>query len=149
MACSYAASEPQTPIRLRVSQNPTDRHRPSCPWQLGGSNFVLWGGRDGYQSLLNTDYAQELNNYASFLKATAAYAKEIGFKGQLLLEPKPREPMAHQCAAASSPSRTAAVAAARHSCGTSVPYLPIRTLMMAAGTTSTLRPRWASSTTMA
>jgi len=63
---------------------------------LGGENFVLWGGRDGYQCLLNTDYAQEQSNYASFLKATAAYAKEIGFDGQLLLEPKPREPMAHQ-----------------------------------------------------
>uniref|UniRef100_A0A7S3ATI6 Xylose isomerase n=1 Tax=Haptolina ericina TaxID=156174 RepID=A0A7S3ATI6_9EUKA len=64
--------------------------------RLGGENFVLWGGRDGYQCLLNTDYKQELTNYAAFLRATADYAKEIGFTGQLLLEPKPREPMAHQ-----------------------------------------------------
>ena len=64
--------------------------------KLGGENFVMWGGRDGYQTLLNTDYAKEQRNYANFLKATADYADSIGFKGQLLLEPKPREPAAHQ-----------------------------------------------------
>ena len=64
--------------------------------KLGGENFVMWGGRDGYQTLLNTNYGKELQNYAHFLKATSDYAKSIGFKGQLLLEPKPREPMAHQ-----------------------------------------------------
>jgi len=64
--------------------------------KLGGANFVMWGGRDGYQTLLNTEYAQENANYAHFLRALAAYKKEIGFTGQLLLEPKPREPMAHQ-----------------------------------------------------
>ena len=64
--------------------------------QLGGANFVMWGGRDGYQCLLNTEYAQENANYAHFLRAVAEYKKEIGFTGQLLLEPKPREPMAHQ-----------------------------------------------------
>ena len=64
--------------------------------KLGGENFVMWGGRDGYQTLLNTNYAVELQNYATFLKLTADYADKIGFKGQLLLEPKPREPAAHQ-----------------------------------------------------
>ena len=64
--------------------------------KLGGENFVMWGGRDGYQTLLNTDYKKEQRNYASFLKATYEYADKIGFKGQLLLEPKPREPAAHQ-----------------------------------------------------
>jgi len=64
--------------------------------KLGGKNFVMWGGRDGYQTLLNTDYATEQDNYATFLKMTADYADSIGFKGQLLLEPKPREPAAHQ-----------------------------------------------------
>ena len=64
--------------------------------KLGGENFVLWGGRDGYQTLLNTDYAKEQENYATFLKMTADYAAKIGWKGQLLLEPKPREPAAHQ-----------------------------------------------------
>ena len=63
---------------------------------LGGENFVMWGGRDGYQSLLNTDYAKEQENYATFIKAVLKYCDEIGFKGQLLLEPKPREPAAHQ-----------------------------------------------------
>ena len=63
---------------------------------LGGENFVFWGGRDGYMHLLNTDYAQEQKNYAAFLKASADYADAIGFKGQLLLEPKPREPASHQ-----------------------------------------------------
>lgn len=65
-------------------------------YRLGGDNFVMWGGRDGYQTLLNTNYAKEQDNYATFLKLVAAYADEIGFKGQLLLEPKPREPAAHQ-----------------------------------------------------
>ena len=64
--------------------------------KLGGENFVMWGGRDGYQTLLNTDYAKEQQNYANFLSATHEYAKSIGFTGQLLLEPKPREPAAHQ-----------------------------------------------------
>ena len=64
--------------------------------KLGGENFVMWGGRDGYQTLLNTDYKRENDNYAHFLKALAEYADTIGFTGQLLLEPKPREPAAHQ-----------------------------------------------------
>jgi len=64
--------------------------------KLGGQNFVMWGGRDGYQTLLNTDYKKENDIYASFLRMTADYADSIGFKGQLLLEPKPREPAAHQ-----------------------------------------------------
>ena len=58
--------------------------------KLGGQNFVMWGGRDGYQTLLNTDYKKENDIYASFLRMTADYADSIGFKGQLLLEPKPR-----------------------------------------------------------
>jgi len=64
--------------------------------KLGGENFVMWGGRDGYMCLLNTDYGKELGNYAKFLRAVVGYADEIGFKGQLLLEPKPREPATHQ-----------------------------------------------------
>jgi len=64
--------------------------------KLGGENFVMWGGRDGYQTLLNTNYGLEAQNYAHFLEATSAYAKKIKFNGQLLLEPKPREPAAHQ-----------------------------------------------------
>jgi len=64
--------------------------------RLGGENFVMWGGRDGYMCLLNTMYGKELENYAQFLRLTADYADKIGFKGQLLLEPKPREPASHQ-----------------------------------------------------
>lgn len=64
--------------------------------RLGGAGFVLWGGRDGYQCLLNTDMEQEQRHYGHFLRLVADYAREIGFEGQLWLEPKPREPMAHQ-----------------------------------------------------
>merc|ERR1719502_2442711 len=64
--------------------------------RLGGANFVMWGGRDGYQCLLNTDYKVETDNYATFLRLLVDYGDKIGFTGQLLLEPKPREPTAHQ-----------------------------------------------------
>jgi len=64
--------------------------------KLDGENFVMWGGRDGYMCLLNTDYGREQENYASFLKSMVSYVDEIGFKGALLLEPKPREPATHQ-----------------------------------------------------
>jgi len=64
--------------------------------RLGGANFVMWGGRDGYQTLLNTNYAREMENYAAFCKAVAKHADAIGFSGPILLEPKPREPAAHQ-----------------------------------------------------
>ena len=57
---------------------------------------MLWGGRDGYQCLLNTDLERELSHYAEFLRLVADHAREIGFQGQLWLEPKPREPMTHQ-----------------------------------------------------
>ena len=64
--------------------------------RLGGENFCLWGGRDGYASLLNTKLGLELDHYARFLGLVARHAAEMGFKGQLLLEPKPREPTSHQ-----------------------------------------------------
>merc|ERR1719453_250136 len=64
--------------------------------RLGGENFVMWGGRDGYQCLLNTNYKMELDNYAAFLKCLVDYGDKIGYKGTFLLEPKPREPAAHQ-----------------------------------------------------
>lgn len=63
---------------------------------LGGANYVFWGGREGYHTLLNTDLRLELDNLAAFLKAAVAYKKKIGFKGALLLEPKPQEPTKHQ-----------------------------------------------------
>lgn len=63
---------------------------------LGGENYVFWGGREGYQTLLNTDMGRELDHMARFLEAAVAYKKKIGFNGTLLLEPKPQEPTKHQ-----------------------------------------------------
>ncbi|AUG56437.1 xylose isomerase [Acetivibrio saccincola] len=64
--------------------------------ELGGENYVFWGGREGYETLLNTNMKLELDNMARFLQMAVDYAKEIGFKGQLLIEPKPKEPTKHQ-----------------------------------------------------
>ena len=64
--------------------------------ELGGQNYVFWGGREGYETLLNTDMKLELDNLARFLRMAVEYKKEIGFDGQLLIEPKPKEPTKHQ-----------------------------------------------------
>jgi xylose isomerase len=64
--------------------------------ELGGQNYVFWGGREGYETLLNTDMKLELDNLARFLHMAVDYAKEIGFTGQFLIEPKPKEPTKHQ-----------------------------------------------------
>lgn len=64
--------------------------------RLGGDNFVFWGGREGYETLLNTDMEREQDNMARFLRMAADYADDVGFDGQLLLEPKPKEPTKHQ-----------------------------------------------------
>lgn len=63
---------------------------------LGGENYVFWGGREGYETLLNTDTALELDNFARLLQMAVDYAEEIGFTGQFLIEPKPKEPTKHQ-----------------------------------------------------
>ena len=63
---------------------------------LGGENYVFWGGREGYETLLNTDMALEQDNLARFFHMAVDYAKEIGFTGQFLIEPKPKEPTTHQ-----------------------------------------------------
>jgi len=63
---------------------------------LGGDNYVLWGGREGYETLLNTKIKQEQDQAARFLSLVIEHAKKIGFKGQLLIEPKPQEPTKHQ-----------------------------------------------------
>lgn len=63
---------------------------------LGGENYVFWGGREGYQTLLNTDMERELDHMARFFEAAVAYKKKIGFNGTLLIEPKPQEPTKHQ-----------------------------------------------------
>jgi len=64
--------------------------------KLGGSNYVLWGGREGYDTLLNTDMKQESDQIAKFLSLLVEYKHKIGFKGTLLIEPKPCEPTKHQ-----------------------------------------------------
>jgi len=64
--------------------------------QLGGANYVFWGGREGYQTLYNTDMKRELDHLARFFHMAVDYAKEIGFTGQFLIEPKPKEPTKHQ-----------------------------------------------------
>ena len=64
--------------------------------RLGGQGYVFWGGREGYSTLLNTDMKRELEHLARFLHMAVDYKKEIGFEGQFYIEPKPREPTAHQ-----------------------------------------------------
>lgn len=64
--------------------------------RLGGENYVFWGGREGYETLLNTNTAFELDNLGRFLKMAVDYKHKIGFEGQLLIEPKPKEPTKHQ-----------------------------------------------------
>jgi len=64
--------------------------------RLGGENVVFWGGREGHKTLPYTDMQREQDNMAAFLRMAADYADDVGFDGQLLLEPKPREPMKHQ-----------------------------------------------------
>jgi xylose isomerase len=64
--------------------------------QLGGENYVFWGGREGYETLLNTNLKREQDHLAAFLHLAVDYAKSIGFKGQFLIEPKPKEPTKHQ-----------------------------------------------------
>ncbi len=63
---------------------------------LGGENYVLWGGREGYDTLLNTDIGQELEQLGRFLTMVVEHKHKIGFKGQILVEPKPHEPTKHQ-----------------------------------------------------
>ena len=63
---------------------------------LGGENYVFWGGREGYMSLLNTDMKREKSHMATMLKMARDYARKQGFKGTFLIEPKPMEPMKHQ-----------------------------------------------------
>jgi xylose isomerase len=64
--------------------------------ELGGAGYTFWGGREGYQTLLNTDLKREQEHLAGFLHLAVAYKKQIGFKGQFYIEPKPKEPTKHQ-----------------------------------------------------
>ena len=64
--------------------------------KLGGSGYVFWGGREGYDTLINTNMGLELDNLARFLKLARDYGRKIGFKGDYYIEPKPKEPTKHQ-----------------------------------------------------
>jgi xylose isomerase len=71
-------------------------HALDATQRLGGENYVLWGGREGYDTLLNTDLVREREQFARFLSMVVEHAHKIGFKGTLLIEPKPQEPTKHQ-----------------------------------------------------
>ncbi len=72
------------------------KHMLEATHRLGGANYVLWGGREGYETLLNTDLAREEAQLARFLALVAEHKHRLGFAGTLLLEPKPQEPTKHQ-----------------------------------------------------
>jgi len=72
------------------------KHAMDVTKRLGGQNYVLWGGREGYETLLNTDLKRELAQFARFLHLVVDYKHKIGFKGAILIEPKPQEPTKHQ-----------------------------------------------------
>ena len=64
--------------------------------RLGGENYVFWGGREGYMNLFNTDIKRELDHLGQFMNMAVDFAKQIGFEGTFLIEPKPKEPTKHQ-----------------------------------------------------
>jgi xylose isomerase len=89
-----AASNPDPDVfRFAATQV---RHCIELTKRLGGENYVLWGGREGYDSLLNTDLKQEKAQLGRFLKMVVEHKHKIGFKGTILIEPKPHEPTKHQ-----------------------------------------------------
>ncbi|MCH2181960.1 MAG: xylose isomerase [Mariniblastus sp.] len=65
-------------------------------YRLGGENYVFWGGREGYMNLFNTDIKREMDHLGQFLNMAVDFAKQIGFEGTFLIEPKPKEPTKHQ-----------------------------------------------------
>ncbi|HEY8977415.1 MAG TPA: xylose isomerase, partial [Burkholderiaceae bacterium] len=91
---SGAASNPDPEIfKLAALQV---RDAMDATLKLGGENYVLWGGREGYETLLNTRLGQELDQLGRFLNMVVEHKHKIGFKGAILIEPKPREPSKHQ-----------------------------------------------------
>lgn len=79
---AYAAAQTKKNIEISV--------------KLGASGIVFWGGREGYETLLNTDMGLELDNMARFMRLCIGYAEQLGFKGDFYIEPKPKEPTKHQ-----------------------------------------------------
>ncbi len=72
------------------------RHALEATRRLGGTGYIFWGGREGYSTLLNTDLKQEREQMARFLQLAVDHAQKIGFRGMFFIEPKPKEPSAHQ-----------------------------------------------------
>ena len=72
------------------------KHALEVTHQLGGENYVMWGGREGYETILNTDLKRELAQAGRFLQLVVEHKHKIGFKGPILIEPKPQEPAKHQ-----------------------------------------------------
>ncbi len=72
------------------------KHAIAATKELGGQGYTFWGGREGYETLLNTDLQREREGFARFLHMAVDYAREIGFTGQFYIEPKPMEPTKHQ-----------------------------------------------------
>lgn len=72
------------------------KRRLILPLETGGRGYVFWGGREGYETLLNTDVKFEQENIASLMHMAVEYGRSIGFKGDFYIEPKPKEPMTHQ-----------------------------------------------------
>jgi xylose isomerase len=91
---SGAASNPDPEIFKRAALQVRDAM--DATLKLGGENYVLWGGREGYETLLNTRLGQEMDQLGRFLNMVVEYKHKIGFKGAILIEPKPREPSKHQ-----------------------------------------------------
>ncbi len=91
---SGAASNPDPEIFKMAALQVRDAM--DATLKLGGENYVLWGGREGYETLLNTRLGQEMDQLGRFLNMVVDYKHRIGFKGAILIEPKPREPSKHQ-----------------------------------------------------
>jgi xylose isomerase len=89
-----AATNPDPEVFAYAAAQVT--HMLEVTQRLGGQNYVLWGGREGYDTLLNTDLRREGAQLARFLHMVADYKAKIGFEGTLLIEPKPMEPTKHQ-----------------------------------------------------
>ena len=87
----------RTPIRKSFSWAATQVVTAmNATHKLGGENYVLWGGREGYETLLNTDLRQEREQIGRFMQLVVEHKHKIGFQGTLLIEPKPQEPTKHQ-----------------------------------------------------
>ncbi len=89
-----AATNPDPDVFIHAAAQV--RHMLDATHRLGGHNYVLWGGREGYETLLNTRMGQEADQLARFLELVVEHKRSIGFDGLLLLEPKPQEPTKHQ-----------------------------------------------------